>query len=254
MSVYAVNSKEPIAAWIPSLDTAGNGTTTLTDLVGTTGNGTLTNFALTGSTSNWVADTDAGGVRAIACDGSNDYVAIPTVFQASVKSFSFWVKGAAQFDARVFAGGNSGTGTTVYGLGSGNGDMSKLRAFVRSDAGGGMINAESTITVFDNTWHHVVWIDNAGTVALYVDGVLDGTSFSYTPATLTANVGAIAALLRTSLGFHFVGRFDDIRAFHTTALDAADVSYLYNSGAGRGRVASPVSSRRRRQSVSGGVL
>jgi hypothetical protein len=142
----------------------------------------------------------------------------------------------------------------VYGLGSGNGDTSKLRAFVRSDANSGLINAESTITVFDNAWHHVVWIDNAGTVALYVDGALDGTSFSYTPATLTTNVAAIAALLRTSVAFHFVGRFDDIRAFHTTTLDAADVSYLYNSGAGRGRVASPVSSRRRRQSVSGGVL
>ena len=254
MSIYAVNGKEPIAAWIPSLDTAGNGTTVLTDLTGTAGNGTLTNFALTGSTSNWVADTDAGGVRAIACDGSNDYVAIPTVFNASVKSFSFWVKGAAQNDNRVLAGGNSGSGNTVYGLGSSNGDTSKLRAFVRSDAGTSLINAESTITVFDNDWHHVVWIDNAGTVSLYVDGVLDGTSFSYTPATLTTNVGAIAVLLRTSLAFHFVGLFDDIRAFHATALDAADVSYLHNSGAGRGRVASPVGSRRRRQSVSGGVL
>ena len=43
MSLYAVNGKEPVAAWIPSLDTAGNGTTTLTDLVGSN-NGTLTNM------------------------------------------------------------------------------------------------------------------------------------------------------------------------------------------------------------------
>lgn len=254
MSVYAVNSKEPVAAWIPSLDTAGNGTTTLTDLVGTTGNGTLVNLALTGSTSNWVADTSSGGVRAIACDGADDYVSIPTVFQASVKSLSFWVKGVAQLDNRILSGGNNGSATPVYGLGSGNSNTAKLRAFIRSDGGTSLVNAESTITVFDNAWHHVVWIDNAGTVSLYVDGVLDGTSFNYTPATLTTNVAAIAALRRTSLAFYFSGRFDDIRAFHTTPLDAADVSYLNNSGAGRGRVASPVSSRRRRQSVSGGVL
>ena len=43
MTIYAVNGKEPVAAWIPSLDTAGNGTTTLTDLVGSN-NGTLTNM------------------------------------------------------------------------------------------------------------------------------------------------------------------------------------------------------------------
>lgn len=93
MSIYAVNGKEPIAAWIPSLDTAGNGTTTLTDLVGSN-HGTLTNMD---AATDWVADTGAGGVRALDFDGVNDHVVFSPPAFSSTASFSLWVKPATNF-------------------------------------------------------------------------------------------------------------------------------------------------------------
>jgi hypothetical protein len=136
----------------------------------------------------------------------------------------------------VLSGGNSGNDTPIYGIGTGSTNQSKLRAFIRSNAGLALVNAESATTVFDSTWHHVCWCDNNGSVSLFVDGVLDATSFSYTPATLTTNVAAIMALRRISTGFFFAGRFDDVRVWDQ-ALDISDTGYLYNSGNGRGRVA-----------------
>jgi hypothetical protein len=93
MGLYDVNGKVPVSAWIPSKDDSGNGTTTLNDLVGSN-NGTLTNFALTGSTSNWVADTNAGGIRAIDCDITNDFVAV-TVASYSDFMLSLWINPTA---------------------------------------------------------------------------------------------------------------------------------------------------------------
>ena len=126
MSLYAVNGKEQIAAWIPSLDTAGNGTTTLTDLVGSN-DGTLTNM----DAADWVADTDAGGVRALDFDGTNDRVigalgAHQTALNSNVFSVSIWgfVRSFASFPVlwvvQSVSNNDSGlveinnTGTQIY--------------------------------------------------------------------------------------------------------------------------------------------
>jgi hypothetical protein len=61
----AVNGKMPIVAWIPSRDDAGNGTTTLNDL----GNNSVDGSFVGLPTSAWVANTDAGGVRALDFTG-----------------------------------------------------------------------------------------------------------------------------------------------------------------------------------------
>jgi hypothetical protein len=76
----------PVAAWCPSLDTAGNGTTTLTDLVGGS-NGTLTNMV---PASDWT--DDGSGLWSLDFDGSNDYVALSSgVALGTLHSVSEWV-------------------------------------------------------------------------------------------------------------------------------------------------------------------
>ena len=226
MSIYAVNGKEPIAAWIPSLDTAGNGTTTLTDLVGSN-NGTLTNMD---AATDWVADTDAGGVRALDFDGTNDYVVMGNA-RAAAFSLSIWVKGAAQSDRRFFAFGNSSSTTPAYAFGSGA-INTKFRIFIRNDLAGILLLDDSNGNVFDGTWHHVLWTDNAGSASLYIDGALDKT-FAYTPSTTTLNVSSIGAWARLSPASFLIGRVDDARIWHS-ALDLADAQYLYAGGFGRG--------------------
>ena len=252
MSVYAVNGKEPSNCWIPSLDTTGNGTTTLTDFVGTQ-TGTLTNFALTGSTSNWVADTAAGGVRAIACDGVNDYVvstngAARTITKLSI---SAWIKRDSGQRGYVFATGNNDAFADM-GL-----ELYPTVAYL--NVVGNAFYGEVAHSA-DGQWHHYVLrydgtgTGNAGRFRFWIDGVEQTLTFfgscaaSYTVAAHPAYFG-----FRPWAASYSKFVFDDIR-FFADALDADDVSYLYFAGIGRGRVASPGNSRRRRQSVSGGVL
>jgi hypothetical protein len=232
MSKYAVNGKEPIAAWIPSLDTAGNGTTTLTDLVASN-SGTLTNMD---AATDWVADTGAGGVRALDFDGLNDYVVAngASSWFSATMSCSFWVKGSPQQDRRLVTLGSSLSPNPIYSLGTGLSVQSKLRLFIRNNANVTLTLAESASTILDGNWHHVAFSDNNGTCSVFIDGALDATSFDYTPSgAFTLNRFSIAALLRSAPATFFAGRMDDVRIWNQSII-LADAQYLYASGSGRG--------------------
>jgi hypothetical protein len=252
MSVYAVNGKEPVACWIPSLDTAGNGTTTLTDFSGSN-HVTLYNFAMSGSSSNWVADTDAGGVRAVDFDGTNDYGVSAFTPIAGLPSwaYSFWVKtdttAAVQCAVSQYTSGTSGRWSVLlnYNLVSGFVDQGVVAT---GETGSGVYLGGSGLVV--NVWHHIVVTSTGSTLLIYCNGsLLASTAYTRTIQSTNLTIGRIGNLST----FYLNGRLDDIRAFGVSA-DLSDVSYLYNAGAGRGRVTVSGESRRRRQSVSGGVL
>lgn len=63
-----VNGKSPVAAWIPSLDSAGSGTTTANDIQGGLYPMTLANMTAADC---WASDTERGGTRAWKFSGSN---------------------------------------------------------------------------------------------------------------------------------------------------------------------------------------
>ena len=261
MSVYAVNSKEPIAAWIPSLDTAGNGTTTLNDLIGSK-HATLTNFALTGSTSNWVADTDAGGVRALDFDNSNDYAdigAVDVLPSSGALGLSWWekhtsVSGTWQSRFRFRIAG----ATRSFLLFRSTAPTFERVSWIGKSSGT-YLRASTAPTIADSVgvWKHFVLTgasfvsDTTSDWTLWVDGVAQ---------TLILGGGASSfGNAASRIGLDGLGddptnaRLDDIRVW-TQSLDTSDVSYLYNSGSGRGRIPVTGESRRRRPSVSGGVL
>lgn len=227
MSLYAVNGKVPVAAWIPSRDTAGNGTTTLTDLVGTN-HGTLTNMD---PATDWVADTGAGGVRALDFDGTNDRVSLPLNFNPNANhSISCWAF------ARNLFGGNQGfvavTNTTNNSPRNIIGLQNNLAGPVYTRSG---TELNSSVGITANTWFHVLSIYASTTMSIWVNGSFAGSSINTT--TDTFNTVSLGAWNRTTPAFFLNGRLDDIRIFNT-ALDASDVAYLYNSGNGRGRIAS----------------
>jgi hypothetical protein len=227
VSIYAVNGKTPISAWIPSRDDAGNGTTTLNDLVGSV-NGTLTNFALTGPTSNWVSDTDNGGVRALDFDGANDGVFI-TGLTSDTNEYSFcmWAKSDKTAEDRDYLLDLGG-----FFIAWGTNTAGQLGWFDN--------NAWSSVGTApnDGNWHHLAFVyigGSSGTV--YVDGSSVGTISGQ-----AINLPAISgqpSIIGNERNFTskrgFEGRLDDIRIFDS-ALDAADVGYLYNAGNGRGIV------------------
>ena len=247
MSVYAVNGKEPVAAWIPSLDTSGNGTTTLTDLVGSN-NGTLTNMD---AATDWVADTDAGGVRALEFDGSGDRIAFSATPRFSSgdtdATLSLWVKLAAgfpDFNAIFFQSASPyGPSDATVQIDYRN-STSRFRFVTFNASTATILNAATFGAASADVWYFLVCGYNASTntMSISVDAGTPNTVGSAATLNSVANVQAIGQQLGSSR--YLKGRIDDVRMFDSL-LDAADIAYLYNSGSGRGRVASGVQARRR---------
>lgn len=230
----SVNGKTPISAWVPSRDTAGNGTTTLTDLSTGGNNGTLTNMATPAS--NWVADTGAGGVRALEFDGTNDYVALGSSAALSIVgqlSISCWYKSAGSYtqDQVLIGNCDSSGGFSNYILSVG---YSFDRPEFWQNAAGPF--ATSSTGISDTNWHHIVAVrsgsSGAWNIKIYLDGTLvanANTSTNPTGGTRPTTLGRFG----TFNGYHLRGRGDDWRIWNQP-LDATDVSALYASGAGRG--------------------
>jgi hypothetical protein len=254
MSLYAVNGKTPIAAWIPSRDDAGNGTTTLTDLVGSN-NGTLTNFALTGSTSNWVADTGAGGIRALDFDGTNDFVTTNagSILRNGVSNdltFSLWVNNRETGRSDYLAW-KSSDGQQDVGILQTNQNAATFNRLPPTNANVNIITS-STGSVAVNQWSHIV-VTKLGTGwSLYINGSLSGTAtLNATLSSHTTDVlwlGSNHNAFSPLAGFNLNGRLDDIRIFNV-ALNSTDVADLWNGGNGRGIIpggTTQTQSRRRR--------
>lgn len=212
----SVNGKSPVAAWVPSRDTSGDGTTTLHDLAGSN-NGTLTNFAMTGGSSNWVADTNNGGVRALDLDGSNDYVRMGAVSSLASWSISAWIKPTSTTGYRAIFG-TPATGPAALYINAG-----KAGVYTTVDRFG-------AITVATNLWNHIV-VTGGSTIMIYVNNVADSTYASSAAfgGTGSGRLGANAV----SGAERVVGRLDDIRLFNQV-IDTTDVADLYASGNGRG--------------------
>lgn len=229
---YDVNDKTPVAAWIPSLDTAGNGTTTLTALVGSL-TGTLTNMD---AATDWVADTDAGGVRALDFDGSNDYVSTSAALLGAgdTVSVSAWIKPA------LF--GSFGTRRVIFSTRLG--DSTNSYAIEMASAGGaqtaasiqltqpGAIRFNSSNSLASGVWQHVVLVKSGANVVVYrnATSIYSTAAASYTLAdnSTAKQIGRINAG-----GLHFSGLLDDLRVFDQS-LTLADAQYLYAAGLGRG--------------------
>lgn len=217
----SVNGKSPIAVWCPSRDDDGNGTTTLTDLIGSN-NGTLINMD---PATDWVADTGAGGIRALDFDHVNDVVNCGTAIGAFGSSADFAV--SCWFYPRS--------------LGSERGVVSRVAIY---DAGWGIAtngtslrwpkyNSGISYTISTGAWYHVVGVMVSGVGKLYVNGVLRSSqtvgSFS-NPAGVRLEFGRY---YENYPGFFSDMLLDDVRLFDQS-LVLADVEYLYALGAGRG--------------------
>jgi hypothetical protein len=249
MSAFNVNGKAPISVWCPSRDNVGNGTTTLTDLVGSN-NGTLTNMD---PATDWVADTGAGGIRALDFDGSNDFVDIGNVLPLTSTAFSisFWMLwngvnansnrgligkyGTGNARGYVIATANTTSGTSEIN------NVGTLAFYYQSNASS-FNNDEAIGTVGTrvdtNTWTHVVATFNPSTRSeIFINGVSARNRTTNVPASIASNSANTEIARYSSTTNCFLGRLDDMRIFNQV-LDASDISYLYNSGNGRGRIAS----------------
>lgn len=237
MTIYAVNGKEPIAAWIPSLDTAGNGTTTLIDLVGDN-HGTLTDMD---AATDWVADTDSGGVRALDFDGTNDHVVMTyggDLLSTGVWSITAWVYWVGA-SGHAYGFGDSTTTSRYCSMLANSGS---LQFNIAGPSQGTTIFTAGSLPV---GWHQVTLTMSPSGAAVYVNGssvsltVTSGVNNQKTWSAGQMNRFAIGALVRSTTAVWSAIRADDFRLFGV-ALDADDVAALYIRGRGATNVTTPI--------------
>ncbi len=173
----------------------------------------------------WVAGKIGG---ALAFDGVDDMVVVEQNIGLPIYnngtdnawSVAMWVNGAPQNDMRVFSEGSTTSNNPLFNLGTKNdGATGQLDVYIRP---AGLGHTFSDAEPFDETWHHIAWVDENGTVRVYIDGVLDGGNFDYTRAELDLNTTTIGGILRANPSHWFTGMIDDVQIYNH-ALTADEV-------------------------------
>jgi hypothetical protein len=165
-------------------------------------------------------------------NGSSDYLdvgQISTLAGATQQTTAFWFKStsAGEFPDWGFrvdsfnsfgAIGNSGN----YYFSPRNGSTT-VDEFSVEVLGADMPN--------DTNWHHFVHTFNAGTCAVYIDGIEKGTprAGKTPPTTLNGTIGDFYIGKNGNISFYAAGSFDEF-AMWDVALDASNAAQLYNSG------------------------
>ncbi len=152
--------------------------------------------------------------NALSFDGAQKYgqrVGGFPIYLATNYTVSFWVKGAAgQPNKQVFAEG--GVSGNFFLLGTEN--ATPYGGQLNAKASPGLSDRKSTRVVFDDAWHHVLWVDQNGKARLFVDGALDETDFSYPRASLSLETTALGALVRAGPVNFFAGSMDEVAVWN----------------------------------------
>ena len=200
-----------IGWWCPSLDTAGNGTTTLTDLIGAR-TGTLTNMD---AATDWVANTESGGVRALDFDGTNDEVLLASAFFTMPFSVSLWAKPRnATALNNAFSIGSSASNSPLFSIAF-RGDVVGDPIYVQMRGANDTSNTFAVGASFAvDQWVHVFAVFRSASYRqIYVNGVA-GTEDTTTHTVETLNRMSIGSLARVTSGLFFDGLVDDVRIFN----------------------------------------
>jgi hypothetical protein len=193
--------------------------------------GTLTNMD---AATDWVADTDAGGVRALDFDGVDDFVLCTgAVVDSPLLSISIWYYLKNITDVRMlFCGGDETNGKRRGILARQN------RLEFNGLSADWPVTGTGPVNLVANAWGHAVVTINVSTrgIVIFVNGSLS-TSGTANNALLSGVANLVNIGSNRSGTENKACKIDDIRIFNTT-LNADDVAYLYNSGTGRGIVSS----------------
>ena len=200
------------------------------DSSGNNYNGTLTGNA--------AIDTNAGtnkvGAGKLTLDGTLDYVDL-TTHRASFTSLSqgtisAWVKTATTGEGYIVSADNTSydrayTSLFVY--------QNKLNFWV-ANQGTYVLQAQTTVSVNDNNWHHVaVTVDGSGN-KLYIDGIEKAVTYSTGSASMRSFFSDVTGIDFMSIGIDkdntglsgsMNGLLDDVRIYDR-ALTAGDISQL----------------------------
>jgi concanavalin A-like lectin/glucanase superfamily protein len=136
---------------------------------------------------------------------------------------------------RIFTECRNDSSQPTFSLANGDnnstprGPVDKLRSFIRNDNNQNNADAgASTLTAYDETWHHVVyrqrWVGGALPMveaSWYVDGVKDTAFIAHSPRLpLSMQNSSIGGQNRAAaLGFQFIGLIDDVAVWKRALTD-----------------------------------
>jgi autotransporter-associated beta strand protein len=146
---------------------------------------------------------------------------------------SEWVKTATAGSTILSKNdGGWGLGNTAFYLGDGTGGGSGGTPSAVRWAGGFLQTTANSTPVIDNAWHLVTYVNNAGTYAIYTDGVLQSLSAGNAGFT-NADVGSTVQIgSSTNPGdgaINFSGLLDNVQVYNL-ALSAQQVAGLVTPG------------------------
>jgi hypothetical protein len=206
-----------------TLDSSGNGR-----------NGTNNGVTFSSDVSSTLSHSTKSG----SFDGNDShvdlgYLGLFNLAQSGGLTVSFWVKGPAIVSGGswLVAEGNDTNGNTVYVVGTNAAAAGGVAHFLRNNAGTGGAKTGNNKDAFDNSWRHVAFTDSAGTITVYVDGVLDTANFNYTPTgTYTFQNTSIGAWMRgavsgPTINNDFIGLIDDV-AIYDEVLGSSQIAAL----------------------------
>lgn len=142
------------------------------------------------------------------------------------RSVSLWVKakGSGQNDLRFFAEASTEDGGPLFNMGTQNhGGADTIDMYIRPPGR----HEYSDSTPLDDTWRHIVWVEDAGTGMLFVDGVADTRAVWSANAFEDGqlNTTSIGGIRRASASHWFTGIVDDVSLW-SRALTKAEIEKL----------------------------
>lgn len=156
---------------------------------------------------------------------------------------SLWVNGPAfQQDLRAFSEQSTTVNQPLFNIGTHNTAADgSVDIYIRDDAGNQGGHRFSITQAYDDTWHHIVFVQRevggAPTAALYIDGVRDEVELD-PRRPLTANSTSIGGIRRATRGFWFNGMIDDV-ALWKRALSDEEITQLFTQGTPRPDTVAP---------------
>jgi len=200
---------------IKSYPTSG---TTLYDISGNSNNGTLTNGTY----------VRYGNTGILSLDGSDDYVALPSLTLASSFTIEFWFKFNSYGGAWT---GVVSNGYTQYGVTVELNSSGYIILYTSSNGTSWTNTCTSALGLSANTWYHYCGTVGSGVAKIYINGVRsgpDGTAANpvYNNTFSNPFIGKYA-----NTGF-YNGYIGALKIYNTTLTDS---QVLQNYSATRGR-------------------
>lgn len=187
----------------------------------------------------FVEDRFGAPVSALQLDGIDDYVRINSqqalpLYAGREYSVAMWVKGGVQEGKAVWSESSSTLEGPVFSIGTDSRATTGQVEINLYDENGMAVLAHGKTEgiAFDDTWHHVAWVDVRGDTAIYIDGVRDPTDFRYERSDLPVDTSTIGGIVRDMPCCGFEGTLDDVRVYNF-GLTADEVRELARDGPDR---------------------